>query len=134
MPSIADIKNRARRSIHGRAAVPCLLTDPTHPTGLLLPEDGPVLTVRYHTKLDTTGGLDGDYGEVIDGIDRLVFFDDNVADVSAALVAAGEAPLILQRGALVTIPAYKGLRFTLDNQEPPDGPAETAWAVARSRG
>lgn len=133
MPSVADLKNRTRRFIHGRAAVPCLLRDPTHPEGLALPEGAPVLTVRYHTKIDTTGGLDDTYGEVIDGIDRLVFLDDNVAAVSDALVAAGEAPLILQRGATVTIPAYKGLRFTLDNQEPPDGPAETAWAVARSR-
>lgn len=132
--SLVDIKNRARRAIHGKLAVPCSYVDPTHSTGLLLPEGAPGLMVRYHNKLDRTGGLDGDYGEIIDGIDRLVFLDDNVADVSAALVDAGEAPLVLQRGATVTIEGYKGLRFTLDNQEPPDGPAETVWGVARTRG
>lgn len=89
--------------------------------------------MRYHNKIDRNGDLDGDYAEIIDGIDRLVFNDENLAEVSAALVEAGEAPLSLQRAAVVTIPEYKGLRFTLDSQEPPDGPLEVIWVVARSR-
>lgn len=134
--SLADIKRKARRLIHGRAAVAALLTDDDHPTGLIFPPayTGPYLTVRYHNKLDRSGDLGGDYAEIIDGIDKLVFYDPNVAEVSAALVAAGELPLVLTRGATVTIPEYKGLRFTLDTQEPPDGPDETLWVVARSRG
>lgn len=132
--SLIDIKNRARRTIHGRAAVPCSLVDDDHPDGLILAEDAGVeLRVRYHSKIDSTGDLDGDYGEIIDGIDRLIFLDENVAEVSAALVANGEAPLVPARGAVVTIAGYKGLSFALDNQEPPDGPLETAWAVARQR-
>ena len=132
--SLVDIKNRARRALHRRLAVPCDLLDDDHPAGLILPEDTVVgLKVRYHNKIDRTGDLDGSYGEIIDGIDRLIFLDENVAEVSAALVENGEAPLRLSRGATVTIEGYKGLRFTLDNQEPPDGPAETAWGVARQR-
>lgn len=133
--SLADIKLKTRRLIHGRAAVPCDLTDEAHPTGLIFADDytGERLTVRYHNKMARGGDLDGDYAEVIDGIDRLIFSDENVAAVSAALVENGEAPLVPARNAYVTIPAYKGLRFTLDTKEPPDGPLETAWVVARSR-
>lgn len=133
--SLADIKAKARRSIHGRAAVPALLVDPAHPAGLLLGEEyaGPGFRVRYHNKIDRSGDLDGDYSEIIDGIDRLVFNDENIAAVSAALVENGQPPLVLQRGAVVTIPEYKGLRFTLDSQQPPDGPLEVVWVVARSR-
>lgn len=135
MPTLIEIKENARRAIHGRLAVPCDLVDEDHPDGLVFGDDyaGDGLTVRYHTKIDTTGDLDGDYGERIDGIDRLVFNDENVAEVSAALYDNGEAPLALTRGARVTIEGYKGLVFSLDNQEPPDGPLETIWAVARIR-
>lgn len=53
------------------------------------------MLVRYHNKLSREGDLDGEYGQIIDGIDRLVFHDENVAEVSAALVANGEEPLVL---------------------------------------
>ncbi len=134
--SLVDIKAAARRAIHGRLAVPATLVDEDHPDGLIFAEDytGERLTVRYHNKIDRTGDLNGDYAEIIDGIDKLVFLDENVAAVSAALVANGEAPLVLSRAAEVTIEGYKGLTFTLDTQEPPDGPAETLWVVARVRG
>lgn len=134
--SLADIKAKARRAIHGKLAVPASLTDDSHPSGLIFAEDytGPGLLVRYHNKIDRNGDLDGDYAEVIDGIDRLVFNDENLAAVSAALEENGEPPLSLARAAVVTIAEYKGLRFTLDSQEPPDGPLEVIWVVARSRG
>jgi hypothetical protein len=136
MVSLADIKAKARRAIHGRLAVSASLVDVAHPSGLIFADDyeGETLTVRYHNKLDRAGGLNDDYAEIIDGIDRLVFHDDNVAAVSAALVANGEAPLALARGAQVTIPDYKGLTFALDSQQPPDGPGEVVWVVARKRG
>lgn len=135
MSGIADIKNRARRTIHGRAAVVALLVDGDHPDGLIFAPDyaGGGLRVRYQNKLARAGDLDGNYAEIIDGIDRLIFLDDNVAEVSAALVANGQPPLVLSREAEITIPEYKGLRFSLDSQEPPDGPAETVWVVARLR-
>lgn len=126
--SLADIKARARRAIHGRLAVAARLVDDAHPEGV----DG--LTVRYHNKLARNGDLNGDYAEIIEGIERLIFLDENVAEVSAAQVAAGECPLVLSRGAEITIAGYKGITLVLDSQEPPDGPAETAWVVARVRG
>lgn len=134
--SLADIKDKARRAIHGRLAVAAQLTDDDHPDGLIFADDytGPGLTVRYHNKIDRSGDLDGNYAEIIEGIDKLVFLDANVAEVSAALVANAQPPLTLTRGAEITIPQYKGLTFQLDTQEPPDGPSETVWIVARMRG
>lgn len=133
--SLADIKANARRAIHGKLAVSASYVDEDHPDGLIFAEDyvGTGLTVRYHNKIDRSGDLDGDYAEIIDGIDRLVFLDENVAEVSAALELNGELPLVLSRTGVVTIAEYKGLRFALDNQEPPDGPLETIWGVARLR-
>lgn len=134
--SLVDIKTKARRAIHGRLAVPARLEDDDHPLGLLFSDDyrGPGLTVRYHNRLERTGDLDGSYAEIIDGIDRLVFHADNLAEVSAALVANGQPPLVLSRAAVVRIPGYDGLAFSLDSQEPPDGPGEVRWVVARLRG
>lgn len=134
--SLADIKARARRAIHGKLGVAASLVDDDHPDGLLFGEEytGTGLLVRYHNKLQRNGDLDGDYATIIDGIDKLVFLDENVAEVSAALVANGEAPLVLGNGAEVKIAEYKGLSFALDTQEPPDGPLETVWVVARLRG
>lgn len=133
--SIADIKLKARRAIHARLAVAVDLVDEDHPDGLIFADDFTGgLTVRYHNKLSREGNLDGDYSQIIDGIDRLIFLDENVAEVSAALVANGQPPLVLSRGAEIEIAQYKGLVFALDSQEPPDGPAETAWVVARIRG
>lgn len=134
--SLADIKARTRRAIHGRLAVSATLVDDNHPDGLIFADDyaGPGLTVRYHNKLDRTGDLTEDYAQIIDGIDRLIFLDENVVEVSAALVANSEAPLALSRGAEITIEGYKGLTFILDSQQPPDGPSETVWVVARQRG
>lgn len=132
--SLADIKANARRAIHGSLAVSCSLTDTDHPGGLLFAEDytGVGLTVRYHTKIAATGDLEGSYAEVLDGIDRLVFHAENVAAASEALVANGELPISLLRNAQIVIPEYS-LLFRLDSLEPPDGPGEIIWNVARVR-
>lgn len=133
--SLADIKAAARRAIHGRLAVAATLVDEDHPNGLIFADDyeGETLTVRYHNKLAKAGDLTQDYAEIIDGIDKLVFHDANVAAVSAGLEANGEAALTLSRGAEITIAEYKDLTFVLDSQQPPDGPSETVWVVARKR-
>lgn len=136
MPTLDEIKVQGRRRIHGLAAVACDLVDSAHPNGMQYADDytGPRLTVRYHNKLVQTGDLDGAYGQVIDGIDRLVFSDENLSAVNVALADNAEVPLVLARGSVVTIPSYKSLRFTLDAREPSDGPLESVWAVARQRG
>lgn len=134
--SLIDIKTKARRAIHGKLAVPASYVDDDHPDGLIFGGDytGSGLTVRYHNKLDRSGDLDGDWAEIIDGIDKLIFLDEQVEEVSAALVANGQPPLVLTRGAQVVIAGYKDLTLTLDSQEPQDGPSETRWVVARVRG
>lgn len=134
--SLIDIKTRARRAIHGRLAVPVTsYVDEEHPDGLTFGDllTPPTLTVRYHNKMSRGGNLDGDYAEVIDGIDKLIFLDQNVSEVSAALVEAGQPALVPSRGAEIVIQPYQGLKFILDSQEPPDGPSEVMWVVARSR-
>lgn len=135
MPRLDEMKAERRRVLHDLAAVPARYVDDDHESGLIFGPyyEGDGLLVRWHNKLVKTGDLDGGYAEVLDGIDRLVFLDSNVAEVSAELYDNGEAPLVLARGARVTIPGYKGLVFILDSQEPPDGPEETAWVVARVR-
>ena len=135
MPRLDEMKAERRRELHDLAAVQANLVDDDHESGLIFGPyyEGEGLLVRYHNKLVKTGDITGEYADVIDGIDRLVFLDSNVAEVSAELYDNGEAPLVLSRGAVVTIPGYKGLKFILDSQEPPEGPEETAWVVARTR-
>jgi len=135
VPRLDEIKAEARRQIHSLAAVSATLVDTDHPDGLIFGEDytGDGFLVRYHNKLVRTGDITGDYADVIDGIDRLVLLDSNVAEVSAALYENGELPLVPARGARITIAGYKGLTFILDSKEPPDGPEETAWVVTRRR-
>jgi hypothetical protein len=136
LPSLLDIKLKGRRAIHSRASFDVTYIDDDHPDGLAFAVDyaGQGLRARYHTKLARNGDLDGTYAEVIEGIERLVFSDENVAEVSAALVANGEPPLVLNRTGRVTIDAVKGAVFSLDSEEPADGPIETIWTVARVEG
>lgn len=130
--SLVDIKAAARRAIHQSLGVPATLVDADHPNGLVFAAGygGPFLTVRYWNKQVKTGALNADYAQVIEGINQLCFLDDNIAAVSTALVANGQPPLVLERNALVTIPGYS-MVFSLDTDEPTDGPAETVWTVAR---
>lgn len=127
---------KGRRVIHSRASFAASFEDDAHPDGLLFAPDytGAGLVVRYHNKLDRNGDLDGNYAEVIEGIDRLVFSDENVAEVSAALVLNAQPPLVIERNAIVKIRAIKGASFSLDTREPADGPLETIWTVARLEG
>lgn len=126
MSDLAEIKLRMRRAIHGRLAVPALFS-----FGLI--QDVPI-TVRWGNRIDTTGGLDNSYGEIIDGIDRLIFLDSDIAAVNAARAIDALPPVVLQRTAQITIPQYKNARFGLDQLSPSDGPEETVWVVTRLRG
>lgn len=132
MPDLVEIKARTRRAIHGRLAVSALyypggsLDDPADPA-----VEG--ITVRWHNKIDTTGDLDGSYGSVIEGIDRLIFSQTNLDEVNAERIENDLDPISLARGALVEITGYQDAYFSLDSQEPADGPEEIAWVVARQR-
>lgn len=133
MPDLSEIKARARRAIHGRLAVPVRY----YPDGDRTEEPVEGITVRWHNKIDTTGDLDGQYGSVIEGIDRLIFSISNIEAVNSDRAETPAdpplEPISLARGALVEIEGYQGAIFALDSQEPADGPEEIAWVVARQR-
>ncbi len=134
MPDLVEIKTRTRRAIHGRLAVPALY----YPNGSIDDPDDPAvtgITVRWHNKIDTTGDLDGSYGSVIEGIDRLIFSLSEIAELNEArgLEDPPLPPITLARGAMVEIEGYQDALFNLDSLEPADGPEEQAWVVARQR-
>lgn len=123
--SLADIKRQARTDLHARMAVPASysLDGTTVPSPAQI-SAGLVLTVRWHNKLARNGALDGDFqGEIIEGIDRLVFNQDQLDALGLTLV----------RGGVVSIPDYDQY-WTLDSQEPSDGPLNRYWVIAAADG
>lgn len=123
MPTLIEIKTRARQAIHDRAAVPAFYyADVDDDTGV-------PIKVRWHNRIDTTGDLEGSYGAIIDGIDRLIF---NVPDLEDEDQPG--RPVILAYGGEVVIPGFlPGIDafFSLDQLQPSDGPLEIIWTVAR---
>lgn len=111
---ITEAKARARRKLHKLASAPATYLDETL--------DAPVdITVRWHNKIIPADTIN-DSSEIITGIERLVFNDEELA--------ALDPPLELQRGGVVTIPKYDNMMFELGFQEPNDGPVTTAWSVS----
>lgn len=109
---ITEAKIKARRSIHGLAAAPAFYA---------VDEDEPVaITVRWHNKIIPADTINSET-EIISGIERLIFSEEELA--------ALDPPLILERGAIVTIPKYDNMAFELGFEEPNDGPVTTAWSV-----
>ena len=113
---ITELKARARRDIHGAFCVPAQYTDET----LTEPVD---VTVRWHHRIDRFGDLDsGGYAEVVDGIERLIFNRDELAEKGVQLRRRGAVTL--------TEPEWAGAVLRLDTREPYDGPVEEIWGVA----
>lgn len=113
---LARTKLQSRQALHRVLAVSGVYEDSdTPPTGI---------TVRWHNKLARNGALDGGFDvEIIEGIDRLVFAQSELA------VALAGAPLTLKSGGTVTIAKY-GAVYDLEAQEPDDGPENRYWAVS----
>lgn len=115
MFDFAALKQRSRLALHGTMAVPAVYEDSqTSAT--------PGVTVRWHNKLARNGkGETGFDAEIIEGIDRLVFQESNLA----------LAGITLRRNGRVTID-YKGVVavFTLEAEEPQDGPENVYWSVS----
>jgi hypothetical protein len=90
------------------------------------------VTVRWHNKLARPVGdiENGGYAEILAGVDRLVFSQENL---DAPLQADGTiaAPVILKRNGIVEFPQYD-MAFKLDVPEPGDGPINVYWAVTRA--
>lgn len=111
---ITEAKAKARRKLHKLASAPALYEDDT----TVEPLD---ITVRWHNKIITADTINSE-SEIISGVERLIFSEEELA--------AFDPPLVLQRGAIVTIPKYDGMQFELGFEEPNDGPVTTAWSVS----
>lgn len=110
---ITEAKIKARRRVHRLAAAAATYQDETM--------DAPVdITVRWHNKIVPAETINGD-SEIISGIERLIFSEEELA--------ALDPPIVLERGAIVTIPKYDNMTFELGFEEPNDGPVTTAWSV-----
>lgn len=117
MRNFAEIKAKARRSIHDRMSVAAQHADPS--TGTLTP-----VSVRWHNKLALLGDLgDSGYASVIEGIDRVIFSRDE-------LTALG---IKLKMNDVITMTAvgYDNARLRLDVKEKVAGPIEEIWQVVR---
>jgi hypothetical protein len=122
--SLADVKAQARRDLHAQAAVPATYIDDTLietvPTAVQTAA-GSTLTVRWHSRLSRAGAREGGFDvEIVEGIERLVFSQDE-------LDALG---LTLRRKGVVTLTDY-GMDFELDHEERPDGPVTVYWSVVK---
>lgn len=116
----AAAKAVSRQVVHDHLAVSALYHDADTPAT-------PV-TVRWHTKQTlAVGAMDGGFdSQFLEGIHRLVFNGHELA------VALGGGPLELQhRGVVaITAPQYNGAMFSLETEEPQDGPQNVYWTVA----
>lgn len=119
---MAQAKAQNRQVVHSTLAVPAFYQDDD------LPE--PVaITVRWHNKLSRAGALEGGYdAEIIEGIDRLVFNQPELTSRELTPVERGR----------VEVPSLSALAgfsvvFTLEAEEPGDGPVNVYWSVSRER-
>lgn len=126
---IAGLKKQSRLALHRAMAVSAVYQDDSTPPTWI--------TVRQHNRLARNGSMEGGYDtEIIEGIDRLVFNETDLA-VNAVVVETGlppETPVVLRSAGLVTIPEYKGAKYELEAEEPSDGPESIYWSVSRTRG
>jgi hypothetical protein len=80
------------------------------------------ITVRWHNKSTRIGDIQGgDYAEVLETIDRLLFDSEEIAT----------AAITLKRGGIVTLTEFGNTKFELDVREPADGPIKIVWTVTR---
>ena len=111
---ITEAKIKARRRVCEPAAAPALYyEDDTL-------EDPVAITVRWHNKIIPAETINGE-SEIISGIERLIFNEEELALL--------DPPLVPVRGAVVVIPKYDNMQFELGFEEPNDGPITTAWSV-----
>lgn len=81
------------------------------------------ITVRWHDKINRFGNLENaGWAQTVEGIDRLIFNRPELTSKS----------IVLTDKSVVTLNAA-GDKFQLDVKEPPNGPIEEVWVVARIR-
>lgn len=108
----AAAKATSRQIVHDYLAVEAVYEDYE-----IEPE---TITVRWHNKLARAGALEGGFDvEVLTGVDRLVF---NRPEITSKQI-------VLRHGGYVRIPQY-GIRYSLEAEEPADGPVNIYWSVS----
>ena len=120
MAGWATLSAQLRRDVHKTMAVPAEYVDKTL--------NAPVpVNLQWSDRISLSGALDPSYAQTIESIDSLTFLLEELA------TANGGAPLVLYAGGKVTLkaPGWPALRFTLAEQDPPDGPAYETWRVKR---
>lgn len=111
----ATAKLRARRVVNETFGVQAFYSDDV----ITIPVE---FTARWHNRnARPMGGMDGDYAEVIEGIDHIVFVPET---------AKGQ-PLATKREGVVTFTSLAGVEFVLEYRMQPDGPLEEKWSVSR---
>lgn len=119
---MAQAKAQRRQVVHTTLAVPAFYDD----DNLIEPV---AITVRWHNKLSRAGALEGGYAaEIIEGIDRLVFNEPELTSKGVTLYEGGKVS-IPSLAAAAGSPAS----FTLEAEEPGDGPLNVYWSVSRDR-
>lgn len=108
----ASAKKSARRAVMKTLGVDAFYIDSSMTAAV-------PIRARWHTKIDRFGdnGNIG-YAEVIEGVQRLIL------DVAQARAIG------VKRNGVVTFPTLDGVRVTLDQMEPSDGPIEEIWVVS----
>jgi len=108
-----SIKGRTRRIVHTTFS-----GDSTYQDDYLVAPVG--LRVRWHNKIQLVGDLEsGGFAESIEGIERIIFDRDELAEKAISLHHSG----------LVVM--ADGTRLRLHTQEPIVGPVEVIWQVSR---
>jgi hypothetical protein len=117
MFDFAEAKTKARRILRDYLGFDGLYNDDTGIT------DYPV-KVRFHTKIRRFGDLiEAGYPEVIEGVDRLIFDRDKLAEDNMVLRTGGTVKL--------THADYQDITLILDSQEPITGSVEVVWNVSK---
>jgi hypothetical protein len=82
------------------------------------------LSVRWHNRLVVQGDLvEAGYGNIIDGVNRLIFSREQLVELGLVLQQSGRVSL--------SDPLYAGAVLILDSKEPHVGPVEEIWNVVK---
>lgn len=117
--NMADIKTLGRRAVNDYAAV--LVRFYVYNAGTKtheIPIGGPEVKARYHSVIKREGLIEGEGGERMIEIDRIVYDRDGFA-------ALGIFP---KKHDKIEFIAY-GVTVMLDVKKPHDGPVEETWFV-----
>jgi len=114
-----QLKTRLRRDVHAAFRVPALYQDASMSQAVSV-------SVRWHDRQarpigNLSGG--GDYAEVFENIERIIFSDEELAAIA----------VVPMRNGTIIFPQFGNFRLTLDAREPVDGPIKQIWTVQRPK-